>query len=202
MPIDPINTDYDKANDGSAINWEEHKGLATKVARIMCSKDRRLEPHFDDIVTDLWLVLWKCALPENFSRDKARYSTYACRSMLNTYEDMCTMYLGYNSRRKYNGSGNVSIYHPVRGGLRFIDIIPAKEDPSVKCVDDYMYAYNAVTWIVGKKRMEAMIDPVIRRKSPSSASDAKRAAIKTIQNMRLLNPARIEELEASLGVVA
>lgn len=202
MPMSPINAEYDKANDGSVIDWEEHKGLAVRVAQIMCKRDSRLEPYFDDITTDLWLVLWRCALPENFSRDKARFSTYACRSMLRTYDDMCTMYLGYNHRRKYNGKDDISIYTPVGSGLELIDCIPAKDEPEPKCIEDYEYAYGAVLQIVGEKKMDQMTNPEVRRESSSTASYAKRRAMLTIQRLRAINPAFIEKLEEALGVVA
>jgi hypothetical protein len=202
MPVSPINTEFDKANDGSAIDWEEHKGLAVRVAQIMCRRDRRLEPYFDDIITDLWLVLWRCALQENFNRDKARFSTYACRSMLRTYNDMCTMYLGYNQRRRYNGKDDISIYTPVGSGLELIDCIPAKDEPEPKCIKDYEYAYGAVLQIVGEKKIDQMTNPEVRRKTPSAASYAKRRARQTVQKLRAINPAFIEKLEEALGVIA
>jgi len=202
MPVSPINTEFDKANDGSAIDWEEHKGLAVRVAQIMCRRDRRLEPYFDDIVTDLWLVLWRCALPENFNRDKARFSTYACNSMLRTYKEMCRMYLGYNPRRRHNGRNDISIYTPVGSGLDLIDCIPAKEEPETKRSEEYERAYSMVTMIAGEKKMAQMADPAERRKNRSAASYAKRTTMQTIQKLRAVSPAFIEELEEALGVIA
>ena len=202
MPVSPINTEFDKANDGSAIDWEEHKGLAVRVAQIMCKRDRRLEPYFDDITTDLWLVLWRCALPENFNRNKARFSTYACRSMLRTYKEMCRMYLGYNPRRRHNGRNDVSIYTSVGSGLELIDCIPAKEEPETKCSEEYERAFSMVTMIAGEKKMDQMTNPEVRRESPSAASYAKRTTTQTIQKLRALNPSFIEELEEALGMIA
>jgi len=202
MSVSPINTEFDKANDGSAIDWEEHKGLAVRVAQIMCRRDRRLEPYFDDIVTDLWLVLWRCALPENFNRDKARFSTYACNSMLRTYKEMCRMYLGYNPRRRHNGRNDISIYTSVGSGLDLIDCIPAKEEPETKRSEEYERAYSMVTMIAGEKKMAQMADPAERRKNRSAASYAKRTTMQTIQKLRAVSPAFIEELEEALGVIA
>ena len=199
MHVNPINHDYDEANR-KPINWEEHTGLADRTARIMVIYNERLEPYRDDITCDLWEVLWRCA--QSYDKDIARFSTYACRSMIRKYNHMCMLYLGYSPRNKLKHRNTVSLSTKVGETSELIHMIPADEGPDIEHASDLAYAFEIVSEIAGKGRMDIMYDHANGNGDRHVARSARRMTKRLIDEVRDEDPELIAEIELVLGVVA
>ena len=199
MHVNPINHDYDEANQ-KPIKWDEHIGLAQRVSHIMVAHNGRLEPYREDIACDLWEVLWRCA--KSYDKDVARFSTYACRSMIREYHRICNLYLGYNPRNKHKHRNVVSLSTKVGETSELVHMIPAEEPTGTEHASDLAFAFEIVSEITGKGRMDIMYDHAKGEGCRFVARSARRMTKRLIDEVRDEDPELIAEIELVLGVVA
>jgi len=202
-----INHDYDAHNDGRAIDWREHTGLCSKIARGMTKRNRLLESHFEDIVNDLHECLWQCTLPGKFDPTKGiRFSTYACRAMIRRYRQICMIYLGYNPSNKHTNAYAHSLNVPLRrgGSMEIIDTIET-HDPDPMHADDLRVCMEIVMEIAGEYFAGNMIDASFRGQGSivrSYGSSARRQTRKRIEEVRETDPDLIEQIELVIGMAS
>lgn len=196
--VSAVNTEFDDHNDGRAIDWEDHIGLANLVVKKFVSWNSHLDHYYDDIHRDLWETLWRCTLPGRFDPSAGiRFSTYACVSMLRKYNDICVLYLGYSPRRKYNGKDTVSLNSG--GYCEMIRMIAAPTDDA-SYADDIEYALDMVEAMVGEERMAVITDHFNGGSDRQQASNCRRLARERLYVLHVANPQLAEEIETVLGV--
>lgn len=207
MSTREINHEYDTHNDGRAIDWREHTGLCSKIARGMTKRNRLLETHFEDIVNDLHECLWQCTLPGKFDPSKGiRFSTYACRAMIRRYRQICMIYLGYNPTNKHSNAYAQSLNMAVRrgGSLEIIDTIES-HDPDMMHEDDIRVCMEIVNEIAGETYAGHMFEAMhygqvntVRTRG----SHARKQTRKRIEEVRETDPDLIEQIELVIGMAS